>query len=352
MERKLVTLRTIDEIIPIDGADAIEIAKVDGWQCVVKKGEFKVKDEALYFEIDSFLPTDPRFEFLRKSSYKKMGDVEGFKLRTIKLRKQLSQGLLLPITSFPELNCELKDIDFAPFLKVVKWDPPISAQLAGTTRGNFPSWIKKTGEERIQNLKKYINEWKDLSFEVTEKLDGSSMTVYFKDNYVGVCSKNLDLLETEENSFWKIANKYNLKEKLTTLGRNIAIQGELVGEGVQGNPYKLSGQDLYVFNIWDIDKQYYLPKEDRVQLISKLDIKHVPQSDHIILNLFEYCDINSLLRKSEVKSYLNINVDAEGLVYKSTDGSVSFKVINNEYLLGNKGEQYYVSRYNKYCERM
>ena len=240
MERKLATIRQITDIRPIEGADMIELASVGGWNVVVAKNVgHKVGDMVVYCEIDSFLPIKEEFEFLRKSSYKKMGDQEGFRLKTIKLRGQVSQGLILPMSVFGEFGwTAYEGLDVTERLGIVKYEPPIPAELSGKVKGNFPSFIPKTDEERIQNLTKEYEEWKIQSkhqFYVTEKLDGSSATYYIKDGEFGVCSRNLELLETEGNTFWKVAREMDLENKMKSLGKNISLQGELIGEGIQGN---------------------------------------------------------------------------------------------------------------------
>jgi len=171
MSRKLATVRKVLDIRPIEGADAIELAIIGGWQCVVKKGDFKVGDLGVYFEIDSFLPIEPKYEFLRKSSYRQLptGE-EGFRLRTVRLRGALSQGLLLPLGEFTDLPVDTYDL--TSFLKVTKYEPPMPACLAGDAAGSFPSDIPKTDAERIQNLADYFEQYKEAEFEVTEKLDG------------------------------------------------------------------------------------------------------------------------------------------------------------------------------------
>lgn len=146
IERKLASVVRIIDIQPIAGADAIVVAKVKGWNVVVKVGEYKVGDLAVYYEIDSFLPARPQFEFLRRSSFKRMGVVDGFRLKTIRLRGQISQGLLTPI---PEGIVDPQEgDDLTESLDIVKYEPPISAQLAGQIKGTFPGFIPKTDEER------------------------------------------------------------------------------------------------------------------------------------------------------------------------------------------------------------
>jgi RNA ligase (TIGR02306 family) len=153
MQRKLASIRQISEIREIPGADAIELAIVDGWQVVVAKNvNHKVGNYVVYCEIDSFLPIKPEFEFLRKSSYKKMGDQEGFRLRTIRLRGVLSQGLILPLDEvipFPN-NLDYMEVgkDVTELLEIKKYEPPVPAELAGKVKGMFPSFIPKTDEER------------------------------------------------------------------------------------------------------------------------------------------------------------------------------------------------------------
>jgi len=238
-ERKLATVRRISDIKPINGADMIELAVVDGWKVVVaKNANHKIGDMVIYCEVDSFLPIKPEYEFLRKSSYKKMGDEEGFRLRTLKLKGVISQGLILPLSVLnpPSTNIYVEPfegLDVTRMLGIVKYEPPIPAELAGKVKGSFPSFLVKTNEERCQNLSEEYQEWKFKSnhkFYATEKLDGSSATFYFKDGEFGVCSRNLELLETEGNTFWKVARELKIEEKLREFGRNIAIQGELIGE--------------------------------------------------------------------------------------------------------------------------
>ena len=344
MERKLATIRQIDNIQPIEGADMIELATVGGWKVVVAKDvNHKVGDLVVYCEIDSFLPIEPEFEFLRKSSYKKMADgTEGFRLKTIKLRGQVSQGLILPLKDAYEVfkrNTPNIDMDWfeglevTEMLNIVKYEPPVPAQLSGQVKGMFPSFLKKTDEERIQNLTREFEEYKNEVFYVTEKLDGSSVTYYVKDGVFGVCSRNLDLVESEGNSMWKFANTSGLKERLLALDRNIAVQGEIIGEGIQGNPYKIIGQTVRLFNGFDIDKYEYLSLDDLLKLSKWLEVKTVP-----ILDLeFRLPDtIDELLSYADSKSVLNEKFGREGVVIRSHDRKISFKVISNKFLLNEK----------------
>ena len=339
--RKLATVQKIKEIVPIEGADAIELAIVNGWKVVAAKNVgHKPGDSVVYCEIDSFLPIKEEFEFLRKTSYKKMSDgSEGFRLKTIKLRGQVSQGLIIPIDVLLKYGMSSDDVyeglDVSDILGIIKYEPPVPAELAGKVKGNFPSFIPKTDEERIQNLTKEFEEWKksDVDFYVSEKLDGSSATYYYKDGVFGVCSRNLELLETEGNTFWKVARDLDLENKMKSLGYNVSFQGELVGEGIQGNPYRIKGHKVFFFNVFNIDKHEYADLIEFVNTIHGLSLETVPK----IETKFKLPDtIEDLLNYSDSKSYHNPNFDREGVVIRSLDRKISFKVISNKFLLKEK----------------
>jgi RNA ligase (TIGR02306 family) len=341
MERKLATVRKITNIRPIEGADMIELATVGGWNVVVGKDiGHKVGDMVVYCEIDSFLPIRDVFEFLRKSSFKKMGDQEGFRLKTIKLRGQVSQGLILPIsvvpiTQFASAYTLPEGMDVTEMLGIVKYEPPIPAELSGKVKGLFPSFLRKTDEERVQNLTKEYEQYKSLGrkFYVTEKLDGSSATFYYNDGVFGVCSRNLELLETEGNTFWKVARELDLENKMRDFGVNISLQGELIGEGIQGNPYKIKGQTVKFFNLFDIDLQVYHSLAHLDRALGIMGIKMVP----IVDEFFVLPDtIEELLKYAEDKSVLNDKTEREGVVVRSMDRTISFKAISNKFLLNEK----------------
>jgi RNA ligase (TIGR02306 family) len=343
LTRALATIRTVDNIRPIPNADAIELAIVGGWQCVVKKDTFKVGDLGVYFEIDSFLKIEPRYEFLRKSSYKKLEELagkrcEGFKLKTIKMRGELSQGLLMPLSEFPELTDKTPGLDVTYLLDVELYEPPEgTAVISGNAKGKFPAFIRKTNQERIQNAQWYLDQYKDVSYEVTEKLDGSSTTAYLKDGVFGVCSHNLEIkLEEEDNSFIKIALDYGLEDRLRSIGRNLAFQGELVGEGIQKNPLKVPGKQFFLFDVWDIDKNRYLTADERHQLSFVSDL-HIPVVAQGFLRDIAI-EVKDLLKFADGISLLNNKVAREGLVFKpcSDINAPTFKVVSNAYLLKNE----------------
>ena len=341
MERKLASIRVISDLRPIENADKIELAIVDGWKVVVAKDVgHKIGDKVVYCEIDSFLPIKDEFEFLRKSSYKKMSDgSEGFRLKTIKLRGQISQGLILPLSLIEYTNVDFKvGMDVTMLLGICKYEPPIPAELAGKVKGLFPSFIQKTDEERVQNLSTEYENWKIQSkhkFYVTEKLDGTSATFYIKDGEFGVCSRNLELLETEGNTFWKVARELDLENKMKSIGKNLSLQGELIGEGIQGNPYGIKGQTVRFFTGFDIDKYQRIPFTELTVMLMEMGLQSVPVLDQEFGFLLPDT-IEEMLEYAEGKSVLNDKTEREGVVVRSIDGTISFKSISNKFLLSEK----------------
>lgn len=330
-ERKLATTRRISNIEPIEGADAIEVATVDGWKVVVKKNEFEVGQLVTYIEIDSWVPHDIA-PFLSKGKEPRVYEgIKGERLRTVKFKKQLSQGLIIPQIS----KNTYEGADVTEVLGIQKWEKPIPPQLAGQVKGNFPSFIPKTDQERVQNLVEEIEKHRQLGtvFEVSEKLDGSSLTVFLNEGEFGVCSRNLQLkIEgNENNAFVKTAISLGLEEKLKQMDvGNVALQGELVGEGIQGNPYKLQGLYYYVYNIYSIDEQQYFSPRLAKYLCEDHDIKYVPVLES---GVSIDCGVDDLLSIADGMSVLNKNTRREGLVFKSQSCDFSLKAISNVWLL-------------------
>jgi RNA ligase (TIGR02306 family) len=337
MERNLVTLRKIIAIEPIANASAIELAHIDGWQCVVKKDQFKTGDEVIYFEIDSFLPEIAQFEFLRKGYYTTNYDgSKGFRVKTIKLRGVLSQGLIMPLYDFPQLDLTK---DLAQQIGVKKFEKPIPVSLIGKVKGSFPFFIPKTDQERIQNLPEYFTKYKDVKFECTIKLDGTSATYYFKDGVFGVCSRNLELYDDNTNLYWNIARKYQIETLMRNINRNIALQGEIIGAGINKNPERLVNNEFHIFDIFDIDKNRYFTPEERKKFYDEYLSQQLPHVRVVIsdfLVLASYPTIEKLLEFADGPS-ISAPI-REGLVCKSSTTDefgvrISFKVINNKYLL-------------------
>lgn len=330
-ERKLATIRRIDELNPIEGADAIECATVGGWKVVAQKGLYKEGDLAVYFEIDSWIPFELAPFLCKGKEPREFEGVKGERLKTIKLRGQISQGLLIPLSETLQYYNRVvgEGDDVTEPLGILKWEKPLNAQLAGVCKGNFPSLIPKTDQERVQNLKKEITEKRDCVFEVTEKLEGSSCTMYVIDGEFGVCSRNLDLKRDENNSFWAVAIRDGIEEKMLSRQYDFAVQGELIGPGVQGNIYNLKELEFRVFDIYDIKAGEYMFPEARRVLTESLGLNHVPVlDDFYVLN----DSIDDLLKLAEGKSRV-ADIEREGIVFKQTHGDFTFKAISNNYLL-------------------
>ena len=341
--RKLATIRKIDALTPIDGADKIEVATVGGWKVVAQKGLYNVGDLAVYFEIDSWIPTELAPFLSKGKEPREFEGVKGERLKTIKLRGQLSQGLLMPLEeACKNIDSELfEGLDVSFPLNINKWERPMNAQLAGLARGNFPTQIPKTDQERAQNLVKEINGAIDaaMAFEVTEKLEGSSMTVYQIQGVFGVCSRNLDLKETEGNSFWATARRDDIEAKMKVVDEfwDFAIQGELIGPGIQGNIYNLREPEFRVFDVYNIQAGEYLKPDARLALIERMGLKHVPVLAYRaqLLDTLGIMDVDGVLRFAEGKSTL-ADTEREGIVFKEVNGGMTFKAISNQYLLGEK----------------
>lgn len=361
MDRKLATIETIKVLHPIPDADAIERAEVRGWSVVVKKGEFKEGDLCVYCEIDSVMPERPEFQFLEPVKYR---------IKTRKMRGQVSQGIVFPLEILLSVPNAIKlekrandymlyfdeklddqnmmsiveEMDVTEILGVTKYDPPIPACLGGVAKGNFPSHSIKTDEERIQNLKKmYEDVYKDLRWYATEKLDGSSMTCFIYEGEFGIASRNLTLKEHPENelnSFWKVARKINLEEKMREyMALNnmeaLTLQGELIGEGIQKNKYKLKGQEVRFFRMFDPIK--YSFDEYGAFLVSMIDmdLMTVPiidtdlQLPETYEELIAYADGKSALADTAREGIVFV---AKG-VHERYQNRLSFKVISNKFLL-------------------
>ena len=359
-ERKMATIQKIRDLRPIEGADRIEVATINNWNVVVAKDVgHKIGDFVVYCEIDSFLPIKPEFEFLRKTSFKKMGEQEGFRLKTIRMRGQFSQGLILPIKvlegpdeykigishqpqgdvlqlgPYDDALVITEGVDVSKELGIVKYEPPIPAELTGVMKGNFPSFLRKTDEERIQNLTDEYEEYKkmDTKWYATEKLDGSSSTYYLSSDDFGVCSRNIDLKPSETNSFWKAAHELGIEEVLNDYKTDVSIQGELIGEGIQGNPYKLKGQTVRFFNLFDIQNQKWFSFPDFRRWMELAGLGTVPIIDYDF-KLPE--TIEELIEYADGMSVLNPQTRREGVVIRSYDRKISFKVISNKFLLKSK----------------
>lgn len=344
--RKLASVQYVHDITPIEGADAIETAHVLGWQVVVKKNEFKVGDVGVYFEIDSFLPIRPEFEFLRGSSYKKtelMG--EGFRLRTARMRGQLSQGLLLPMSILPEKEYAIGE-DVTDVLGVRKFEIEERVSVSGTIIGEIPYNIPKTDELRIQSFPELLDEIAGKPYYITTKMDGSSVTMYYVDGKFGCCTRNFELKDGDDSAVWKFAHEHNLPEKFeeyaTRKGTNrVVLQGEFCAPGIQKNRLNLTKPNWYVFNklAWDDENLQWRMTgfDDIVGATVSLGVDMVPIEE--AGPDFNYKSVDELLVRAEGK--YSSGKQKEGIVIRPmeptyspiTGGCLSMKAINNRYLL-------------------
>jgi RNA ligase (TIGR02306 family) len=366
--RKLVTVRTIKSIEVIDGCDTSLAATVDGWRTFVKPGEFKAGDPCVYFEADSFLPLDDsRFNFLMAHPTFDNGKF-GTRLVVTRIVDQLGQGLALPLNQFPEVEKILADneefwdkngvplaeqtrlrrqIDFSKIIGISKCSQSSGGISSVKLKGEFPDFIPMTGLERAQNLLEEIFEKNyNTRFEITTKLDGESCTIYSNAGKVGVCSLNMELQLCEENSknpLIAIATENDLIDSIQMLGRNLAIQGEIIGPGVRGNREQLKDLGFFIFDIYDIDQQRYLTTAERLEIMDvfRADaegysvLKHVPiLHDSVALDELNIKNIDDLLRFTDGSSL--IHPIREGLVFKSCDGSFRFKAVSNHFLERNR----------------
>jgi RNA ligase (TIGR02306 family) len=381
MSRALASIQKIEKLASIANADFIEQATVLGWNCVVKKGEFKEGDWGVYFEIDSMLPDIPEFVFLRSTSGRV--PAEGFvhRLKTKRMRGIISQGLMMPLSVFKDVE-DLDDLcigdDVTELLGVKKYEPPI--RLPGLKAGHishpFPNFIPKTDEIRVQSIPWILDEFEGRKVYATVKVDGTSVTFFSKDGQFGVCSRNherkrpqpepiwrkilvratakIKLLDTLRrfgllhhwqggvaNTYWQIAEQYGIENKLCELGRNIAIQGEICGPSIQSNRLGLLDLQLFVYDIYDIDEKRYLGYNEQIAIANKLGLERVPDAGVFI---FRFSTVQELLEFAKGK-YLNGH-KREGIVIRTiceTEfrklGRGSFKVINNEYLLATEKEE-------------
>ena len=349
MERKLATIRQISEVRRIPDADKICAYVVDGWTVVDSIGKYSVNDLVVFCEIDSWMPHH-LVPFLTKPGHspREYLGVEGERLRTVKLKGQLSQGLLLPLDheanngdTILNMYCDSVDADddsdyttpeegydLTSLLGIVKWEDT-RYMNDSNAKGSFPSFIPKTDQERVQNILRSIENWKGMSFEVTVKRDGSSMTAFVNGDDEGVCSRNMLLRETDSSAFWHAARSLNLLEKIRSTGRNLALQGELLSQKIQGNYEKVSSVEWNCFDIWDIDNRQYLLPRERQDLCESLGIPHIKIIDkEFILDH----TVDQLLEMAEGPG-VNPGVQREGIVCKSNEAAFSFKAISNSYLL-------------------
>ncbi len=348
--RSLASIQTVNAVEPIPNADAIEKIRVLGWWVVAKKGEHAAGDKLVYCEIDSLLPERAEFEFLRASSFKPaQTDATGaeslragFRIKTVRLRGQVSQGICFPLSILPAGTPTDHGTDVTDLLGVVKWEPPLPVGMGGKVKGGFPGFIPKTDETRIQVLEGVLSRHRGKTFYVTEKLDGTSFTAFLRDGEFGICSRNLWMDETDElNILARVAKAMRLEEKLRAardrLGFDLALQAEVIGPGIQKNKYALPAATLRVFSVLNVDRFRLLDAPDSLELLKGLELESVPQLGTLVLDH----SVDELVALSEGASVLNPKIQREGIVLRpiaeeydeEIGGRLSFKVINPKFLL-------------------
>ncbi|EGG17412.1 hypothetical protein DFA_08407 [Cavenderia fasciculata] len=377
-DRQLAYVHKIIDLEPIVGADVIEIATVLGWRVIVKKGLYKVGDLVVYVEIDSLLP--PWNYFISDRL-----DKCNFKIKTIKMRGQLSQGYCIPIKELlnhphkqlkavyheeENIDSGVKEIhrvdreetvlkieigsNVTEFIGIKK----IQDHHGGGGGGNnifkriksngmspFPSFLVKSDQPRIQNLPHYMETYEDVEFEVTEKLEGSSITAYHNNGKTGICSRNYELKHTTETAeseiFTTLVGRLDILKRLEEAKINVALQGEIIGPKIQGNIYGLPETQYKVYDIYLIDSNRYATQPERVDIMNTIGLKW---DDHGVpflgvhkiggkklSDILDMANGFSQLKGSKPK------VLREGIVFKSNtlrhDRVIHFKSISNQYLL-------------------
>lgn len=348
--RKLVTYQRIDTLSPIEGADRIELAGVLGWKCIVKKGEFKVGDICLFHEVDSYVPvvapatnwSNSLYAFLEKTTHKSTGRC---RIRTMKLKGQLSQGLALPASMLKGMSSEVREQvigqDMTEFLGVIKYEVPEEGGniMHSTGRRPWPGYAPpKTDEVRIQSEPDLLTELLQAGDLVaTQKLDGSSITVIHRlDGTFTVCSRNFEVFDVEgqRGSVYRSAvAQLGLRD---TLPPGTAIQGELVGPGIQGNRLWLTFPDIYVFNVFEEIETGFeqVDYSKAVSFCRRNHLKHVPEvplpTELTTASLVEASKFRGIYRAGPPEG---IVIRSKAVVYSKALGGrrLSAKVINPDF---------------------
>lgn len=341
----LASYEIVTDILPIEGADRIELARVQGWQSVIKKGEYKVGDQVIFVPIDTVLTPRPWNEFL----WDKNDPTKPIRVKTVKLRGVVSQGLIFPrsLVSAQEIwdhkDDHREDISIADILGITKYEKPIPAHLAGQVAGDFPTHLaSKTDEDNLKSNIDVLEELKNADFvEATLKIDGTSAT-YIKefDGTFRVCSRNLELKDTESNVHWQMARKYDIEKNLVP---GNCIQGEIAGPGIQGNPAGFSEVSLFAFNVINLGDRKPVPRDSRLVGLTFIgnSVLNVPRIRLFDKQTFSNMSIDELQQWVNGITYQN-KKPAEGIVFRGIkDGKImysqklqkmlSVKIINQNY---------------------
>lgn len=332
----LVTFEYIKELLPIEGADNIEIARVQGWQSVVKKGDYNIGDKIVFVPIDTVIEPASWNQFL----WDKKDPTKPIRVKTAKLRGAISQGVIFPTSIVtPEMNTD----KLASELGITKYEKPIPAHLAGQVAGDFPTHlVSKTDEDNLMSNIEALEELKEADFvEATLKIDGTSATYIREVNGTfRVCSRNLELKDTKTNVHWQMARKYDIEKNLVP---GNCIQGEIAGPGIQGNPAGFSEVSLFAFNLINLNDRKPIQRDSwfvSMALIGNA-IPDVPRVRLFDKETFSAMSIDDLQRWVNTITYQN-NKPAEGIVFRGIKNSkimyshklqkmLSVKIINQNY---------------------
>ena len=342
--RKLASVQYIHDITPIEGADRIELAHVLGWQCVVKKGEFRPGDRGIYFEIDSFLPVKPEFEFLRPSCFKDSDILgPGFRLKTQRFRGQVSQGLLLPLPLFPEVDPDTAiGTDVTDLLGVRKWEIEERATTGGTVIGPLPYDVPHTDETRIQAMPELLEVFRDKQYYISTKMDGSSHSISIDSDGFHITGHNYEYKDDDSSAFYRYVKSRDYRTAMERYMREhdihtLTIQGEFCAPGIQQNRLKLTKPEWFVFTVRIDGKRVGLMKMREVA--DAIDALMVPIEELGEDLTALYPTVEALLERADGQ-YPN-GGPKEGIVIRTIEpefsplvsGPLSMKVVSNKYLL-------------------
>jgi len=343
--RKLASIQKIREVLPIDGADRIELVRVLGWQCVCGKGDFQPGDLCVYFEVDSFLPVREEFEMLRKTSYKNndfMG--EGFRLKTMRFRGQLSQGLVLPLDLLSPLAGSewVEGDDVTDLLGVREWETPEVVGSMGTFRSGRPTFIPKTDETRVQSMPDLLQEFAGLPYYITTKMDGSSYSIGVQDGEIYYTSHNCTLVDDGNAPFIELVKRLGYAKMLQDYAydnhlQSIVLQGEFCGAGIQGNRLRLRAPEWFVFTC--IINGVRVDFDTLCAVCGIVGVTMVPVEEQGNDLTVAYPTVEDLLARAAGIGYND--TEREGIVIRPKEpvfsntlsGPLSLKVLNNNYLL-------------------
>jgi RNA ligase (TIGR02306 family) len=324
----LATIQKIKDVRKHPNADALDIVKVLGWDVVTKRDEYRVDNLCIYVVIDTILPEKPEFEFLRNKH---------FRIKPIRLRKEYSNGICFPLHLLPTDFQPVEGADVTDIIGVKKYEKPIPAELAGIMVGHIPGYIIITDEDNLRSNPEAVPEMYGRPYYITRKEDGSSGTYFIRGGNFGVCSRRIHLKESESNGFWRMARKYDIENVLKTAfpDKDIAIQGEVVGPGIQNNKLGLEELEFRLFNLFDINNRSYFDYTRIVEFTNKYNIPMVPLVNEG--SAFGY-SLEELVELAKAQNYPT-GGPAEGIVIRPKEPfysnelkkSWSGKVINDRY---------------------